>query len=854
MIRFKRLAFIPITVIAILLAFGNLITPAQANSTDISAPTPIGTPTSTDPDGQGEPASPEQQEELKAVIQSYFEIRYQSNSVSQPAGFQLDDFGGLVSDEADAKPFKDTELAKLAVEKKHAELNQLRYVGYKYFLDFRSISVDPNARKAIVSVIEDNEVIYEISVKVNPEEPIVSRRLNVEHLIVLKLKKGQWKIVSDEYNDYLWMKLRGGKKKTTDEILQATDELLSTIEAAPGPAVPTNDAETVTTLSLIDDPSTHAYDRDAAVAYAFKYVDSDLDKDEYNPNYARYDQDCQNFVSQAIYEGGNASMSIPSPLPLPSARGQEGWYYLTDMQRGRYWSDVEAFYDYVTQSYQYWHEGPEGYEITIPVGSNRLPPTLMHGDVIQFQWPLPNDGDNYWDHSVIVDTISGGMAYVDSHTTDYVREPFSTFDYKAARFIHIERSDGYPTVKAQLMSVIDDAGSFTQNSVCFPFNTYDPIRNYLGSCANGSGGLTTGFQFRNVQIPKGATIKYAYVIFTVDGPYTVDPSSSDIYAPIKLTIKGENTGTPADFSSDNPPANRADNTLTAAFATWTIDGTTNPYEKQDGTIDPYAYDAWPFKDKRATPDIKDIISEITSNNWAPGGKISLIFKNVPGSTYIRRTIAWDELSNPDGLIPARLVVGYDTTGGTTVQTRTYLSGAAQDGYVLESSEGSNRGGSPNSNATTFYVGDDNSDKQYRSILHFDMGTNGLPANAVITSVVLKIKREIIQGTDPFTTHGNLLVSIKQPSFGNVNLAKSDFEAGADIVWAATVDPVPSEDGWYTAQLYSSAFTYINRTGTTQFRLGFLNDDNDDQSADYLSFWSGDNATDQPKLIITYYTP
>lgn len=490
-------------VIAILLAFGNLITPAQANSTDISAPTPTGTSTDADLDDLGEPASLEQQEELKAVIQSYFEIRYQSNSVSEPSGFQLDDFGGLLSDEADAKPFKDTELAKLAVEKKHAELNQLRYVDYKYFLEFRSITVDPNTRKATVSVVEDNEVIYEISVKVNPEEPVVSSRLNVEHTIVLKLKKGQWKIVSDDYNDYLWIKLHGGKKKSTDEIIHATNEFLHTIEAAPGPMAASVSAETVTTLSLADDPSTHAYDRDAAVAYAFKYSDSDQNSDEYNPNYYKFPfTDCQNFVSQAIYEGGNASMSLPDgPLPIPSWKGRNGWYYITEVQHSGSWTDVQQFYNFVTDPSQAITEGPEGYEIPIPAGYT-VPPTLMHGDVIQFQWPAPLDGDDSWDHSVIVDTISGGMAYVDSHTTDYRREPFSTFNYKAVRFIHIERSDGYPTVKAQLSSVVDDAGSYTQNNVCFTTNTYDPIRNYLGSCASGSGGLTIGLLIR-----VGSTIK-----------------------------------------------------------------------------------------------------------------------------------------------------------------------------------------------------------------------------------------------------------------------------------------------------------------------------------------------------------
>lgn len=62
---------------------------------------------------------------------------------------------------------------KLSAEIKRAELNRLRYVDYKYFLDFRSIAIDPFTQIATISVVEDNDVVYEISTDSNPEEPIV---------------------------------------------------------------------------------------------------------------------------------------------------------------------------------------------------------------------------------------------------------------------------------------------------------------------------------------------------------------------------------------------------------------------------------------------------------------------------------------------------------------------------------------------------------------------------------------------------------------------------------------------------------------------------------------------------------
>ena len=49
---------------------------------------------------------------------------------------------------------------------------------------------------------------------------------------------------------------------------------------------------------------------------------------------------------------------------------------------------------------------------------------------------------------------------------------------------------------------------------------------------------------------------------------------------------------------------------------------------------------------------------------------------------------------------------------------------------------------------------------------------------------------------------------------------------------------------------------MNKTGTTQFRLRFLTDDNNDNAADYMKFFSGNYATAsaRPTLIIEYYVP
>jgi hypothetical protein len=158
-------------------------------------------------------------------------------------------------------------------------------------------------------------------------------------------------------------------------------------------------------------------------------------------------------------------------------------------------------------------------------------------------------------------------------------------------------------------------------------------------------------------------------------------------------------------------------------------------------------------------------------------------------------------------------------------------------------------------AATFRLGDDVGDRQYRSILSFKTGR--LPDNAVISRAMLKIKKQGTVGTNPFNTHGGLKVDIGKPYFGgSAGLAISDFQASAGKAAAATFNRTPAAGAWYSAVLSPVAYPYISLTGTTQFRLRFAKDDNDDLGADYLMFYSGNALTAlyRPVLVIEYYVP
>jgi len=189
-------------------------------------------------------------------------------------------------------------------------------------------------------------------------------------------------------------------------------------------------------------------------------------------------------------------------------------------------------------------------------------------------------------------------------------------------------------------------------------------------------------------------------------------------------------------------------------------------------------------------------------------------------------------------------------------TDTFSSIGAEDGWVLESSETSNVGGSISTASQLLIVGDNAQDKQYKSFLSFD--TSSLPTGADIQSVELKIKIKRFVGGNMFTPRKILkpmVVDISDPYFGaESDLLKTDFEADASLNSVGKLKSAPTV-GWYTITLDSTAFEFVNVDGTTQLRLRFKMDDNDDMSADYLQIFSGDaDVSKAPQLVIVYTAP
>jgi hypothetical protein len=179
--------------------------------------------------------------------------------------------------------------------------------------------------------------------------------------------------------------------------------------------------------------------------------------------------------------------------------------------------------------------------------------------------------------------------------------------------------------------------------------------------------------------------------------------------------------------------------------------------------------------------------------------------------------------------------------------------AAEDGYILETRENSGMGGVTNASLPVLMVGDDGYDRQFRSILSLDTGS--LPDNAVVLSAILKIRRNVVLGEDPFLTHGKLWVELGSPFFGSgYPLEPADFQAASGGI-AGILGGTPV-NSWHSARFNLTSLPKLNLAGNTQLRLRFSLDDNDDLGLDAIRFLSGNalNPATHPLLLITYSLP
>ncbi len=291
-------------------------------------------------------------------------------------------------------------------------------------------------------------------------------------------------------------------------------------------------------------------------------------------------------------------------------------------------------------------------------------------------------------------------------------------------------------------------------------------------------------------------------------------------------------GEPAAAFDKSSPVNNATNLPIPVSLAWATSSGATSYE--------YCYDT-------------------SNNNTCNGSWISSganITANLSGLSNNTKYYWQVRARNASGITYANNGIWWSFTTAPLKLTKTIRSTGTQDGWILESGEITNKGGTMNSTFTTLRLGDDPLKKQYRSLLSFATGA-ALPDNAVITKVTLKVKRQGVVGVgDPVTIFQGFLLDIRKGTFGLAPLQITDWQALAQ----KTIGPAkpPLVGGWYTFNL-TGLSAYINKlatlSGVTQIRLRFKLDDNNNLLANYLSLYSGNAPLAyRPQLIIEYYIP
>lgn len=170
----------------------------------------------------------------------------------------------------------------------------------------------------------------------------------------------------------------------------------------------------------------HKYDRDKAVAYSYKWIDGE--KVIRNPaysDYAVYGDNCQNYVSQALFASG---------IPMDWS-GDQQWKWFDDegdlsespTGRSGSWSGTEYFYEYCNKN--------TGKGLVAETDGNIF--SAQPGDVIQYVV------DGWAHHSVIVTKViyddDGNVVdlLINSNTTDRIDYPMSAYGYTNIRLIRI---------------------------------------------------------------------------------------------------------------------------------------------------------------------------------------------------------------------------------------------------------------------------------------------------------------------------------------------------------------------------------------------------------------------------------
>jgi len=108
------------------------------------------------------------------------------------------------------------------------------------------------------------------------------------------------------------------------------------------------------------------------------------------------------------------------------------------------------------------------------------------------------------------------------------------------------------------------------------------------------------------------------------------------------------------------------------------------------------------------------------------------------------------------------------------------------------------------------------------------------------------------GQDPFDWGGTCSIDIANPSFGNIDLENSDWEALGDAIAVASFSADPGAENIMTSSDFNAdGLANISKNGITQLKVYFTTLHNNDSISDRLGFYSGEALIEikKPRLIV-----
>lgn len=158
------------------------------------------------------------------------------------------------------------------------------------------------------------------------------------------------------------------------------------------------------------------YDRERAIEYARKWA---LSRNPLFYDFTGGGGNCTNFVSQCLLAG-----SLVTDLTETF-----GWYYIDVNNRAPAWTGVREFYEFMCGLGDFRtknnRQGPFCEEV--------MRERVEIGDVIQ----LSNARGIFY-HSLLVSGFANGDILVAAQSNDALDRPLSTYNYAAARFLHVQ--------------------------------------------------------------------------------------------------------------------------------------------------------------------------------------------------------------------------------------------------------------------------------------------------------------------------------------------------------------------------------------------------------------------------------